>query len=158
MAKDEISVTKSPLRGMNGSGQTALEYVFRNGESSTREELTPESKRYLETVLPRPYPWEAGYRENIFYFKLKLTMADGSIVMQACDYTCKIDPSDDVLPVEKQDVVHVDIPSGVTVIGEGAFQDYGSLASVTIPAGVTEIGSSAFEDCVSLESITSRRG
>ena len=53
----------------------------------------------------------------------------------------------------------VTIPSSicgvpVTAIGEEAFQDYTSLASVTIPSGVQTIGNSAFASCTSLESVT----
>ena len=46
------------------------------------------------------------------------------------------------------------IPSGVTSIGEEAFQFCGSLTSVTIPDGVTSIGRKAFEDCDAMTSVT----
>ncbi len=46
------------------------------------------------------------------------------------------------------------IESGVTSIGEDAFQGCTGLKSVTIPVSVTSIGSSAFEDCTGLTSIT----
>ncbi|MBR2584991.1 MAG: leucine-rich repeat protein, partial [Thermoguttaceae bacterium] len=39
-----------------------------------------------------------------------------------------------------KDVKSFTIPSSVTKIGEGAFRDCGSLASITIPPSVTEIG------------------
>ncbi len=44
--------------------------------------------------------------------------------------------------------------SGVTSIGDYAFYDCYSLASVTIPDSVATIGSSAFSDCTSLASVT----
>lgn len=50
-----------------------------------------------------------------------------------------------------EDVV---IPDGVTSIGEGAFMDCFSLASITIPEGVTSIGEDAFNFCESLTDIT----
>ena len=45
------------------------------------------------------------------------------------------------------------IPSSVTEIGEGAFEDCGSLSSITIPSSVTKIGGGAFYGCSSLASI-----
>ena len=49
---------------------------------------------------------------------------------------------------------HVDIPDGVTSIGDEAFLGRDSLTSITIPDGVTSIGDRAFLGCVSLTSIT----
>jgi len=46
------------------------------------------------------------------------------------------------------------IPSGVTSIGNGAFEDCTSLTSITIPGGVTSIGDRAFCSCSSLIGIT----
>ena len=46
------------------------------------------------------------------------------------------------------------IPSGVTRIGQHAFEGCVSLASVTIPDSVTSIGERAFYSCDSLTSIT----
>lgn len=48
----------------------------------------------------------------------------------------------------------VNIPNGVTEIGEDAFSECKNLKSITIPNGVTEIGSGAFSGCASLTSIT----
>ena len=47
----------------------------------------------------------------------------------------------------------VAIPSSVTSIGDGAFVNCKSLASVTIESGVQKIGNSAFEGCTSLASV-----
>jgi hypothetical protein len=43
-----------------------------------------------------------------------------------------------------------DLPASVTQIGERAFRDCTSLASITIPASVTQIGERAFYGCTSL--------
>ena len=51
-------------------------------------------------------------------------------------------------------VQKVEIGEGVTSIGNNAFQNCYSLASITIPENVTSIGSSAFQSCPSLASIT----
>ena len=52
----------------------------------------------------------------------------------------------------------VTIGNGVTSIGSYAFRDCDSLASVTIGNGVTSIGSYAFRDCDSLASVTIGNG
>ena len=48
----------------------------------------------------------------------------------------------------------VDIPDSVTSIGNSAFLKCSGLTSVTIPGSVTSIGSYAFEDCSYLTKIT----
>ncbi|MBR7031624.1 MAG: leucine-rich repeat domain-containing protein [Prevotella sp.] len=53
----------------------------------------------------------------------------------------------------KSSITSVVIESGVTSIGEYAFNQCANLASVTIPTGVTSIGRSAFEQCSSLTTI-----
>lgn len=46
----------------------------------------------------------------------------------------------------------IEIPSGVTRIGEGAFSDCKRLSGVRIPSGVTAIGEGAFSGCSGLRS------
>ena len=48
----------------------------------------------------------------------------------------------------------VDIPNGVTSIGNNCFQNCTGLTSVTIPSGVTSIGIYCFSDCSGLTNIT----
>jgi hypothetical protein len=50
----------------------------------------------------------------------------------------------------------VTIPSSVTLIGAGAFQESG-LTSITIPSSVTVIGGGAFRDCTNLRTVTVSR-
>lgn len=52
------------------------------------------------------------------------------------------------------EVTSVNIPNGVTSIGDDAFRKYAALTSVTIPPSVTSIGETAFAECSSLTSIT----
>ncbi|MBR4656144.1 MAG: leucine-rich repeat domain-containing protein, partial [Oscillospiraceae bacterium] len=46
-----------------------------------------------------------------------------------------------------------EVPAGVTAIGEGAFRDCGSLASVLLPDGVETIGDSAFSGSNQLSAV-----
>ena len=48
----------------------------------------------------------------------------------------------------------IEIPSGVTTIGNSAFNECTSLSSITIPNTVTSIGESAFGSCTSLSDVT----
>jgi len=48
----------------------------------------------------------------------------------------------------------VDIPSGVTIIGDEAFSGCGDLTGITLPNSVTSIGNNAFSNCTSLNGIT----
>ena len=51
-------------------------------------------------------------------------------------------------------ITSVVIESGVTSIGNYAFQGCSGLTSVSIPSGVTSIGESAFRDCSGLTSVS----
>ena len=48
----------------------------------------------------------------------------------------------------------ITIPESVTTIGNSAFDGCSSLTSITIPESVTTIGEDAFDDCSSLTSVT----
>lgn len=51
---------------------------------------------------------------------------------------------------EGSGITHIDIPNGVTVIGEYAFWFCSSLTSINIPDNVTTIGVDAFRGCSNL--------
>ena len=51
-------------------------------------------------------------------------------------------------------ITSIDIPDGVTYIGNGSFYNCTSLTSITIPSSVTDIYINAFAGCASLTSIT----
>ena len=55
-------------------------------------------------------------------------------------------------------VVHESVSYRVTSIGEGAFADLASLASIVIPESVTSIGYAAFCNCSALTVITIPNG
>lgn len=48
----------------------------------------------------------------------------------------------------------VEIPEGLTVIPDGAFQNFSNLESVVIPEGIEEIGEKAFYNCEKLTNVT----
>ena len=57
--------------------------------------------------------------------------------------------------LEKKDsITKVEIPKGVTAIGDRAFYNCTNLESVIIPEGVTVIGDRVFYNCTNLENIT----
>ena len=57
--------------------------------------------------------------------------------------------------LEKRDsITKVEIPKGVTAIGDRAFYNCTNLESVIIPEGVTVIGDRVFYNCTNLENIT----
>ena len=51
-------------------------------------------------------------------------------------------------------MTNVNIPDGVTYIGEYAFDNCSGLTSIDIPSSVTTIGVGVFNNCVGLTSIT----
>ena len=55
---------------------------------------------------------------------------------------------------QRKSVKKIVIESGVTSIGNRAFDDYKNMTSITIPEGITSIGESAFNNCKSLTAIT----
>lgn len=59
---------------------------------------------------------------------------------------------------EQSNITGVVIESGVTRIGNNAFNNCRNLASVTIPAGVKGIGNNAFYGCRALKSVTIPEG
>ena len=48
----------------------------------------------------------------------------------------------------------IELPAGLTSLGECAFYYCVSMTSIELPAGLTSLGEGAFDDCSSLTSIT----
>lgn len=82
--------------------------------------------------------------------------SDGVMTISGSGAMAKYDPFMTKAPWDgnKASITSVVIESGVTSIGEYAFNQCANLASVTIPTGVTSIGKSAFSGCSSLTTIT----
>ena len=47
----------------------------------------------------------------------------------------------------------IELPKGLTSLGEGAFCNCSSLTSIALPAGMTSLGEGAFNGCSSMASI-----
>ena len=60
--------------------------------------------------------------------------------------------------IMKNDVTEVEIPEGVTRIGDFAFAGCSSLTQINIPESVNEIGGRSFEGCTSLIQVTIPEG
>ena len=101
-----------------------------------------------------------GYGYNKGYGEIYLSAAPTVINACCCDVLRTIDIPDGVTTIgeyafqNNQAVKSIGIPDSVTSIGEYAFWNCTSLTSVTIPNGVTSIGGGTFVGCESLESIT----
>lgn len=54
----------------------------------------------------------------------------------------------------REDIKTVNLPDGLTSVGDSAFLTFESLKSIKIPDSVTHIGNDAFYQCTSLEAIT----
>ena len=61
-------------------------------------------------------------------------------------------------PSWRYDCSEVNIPEGVTSLGEDCFYNCPSLTSISIPVGVTSLGRYCFQRCYSLTSITIPEG
>ena len=56
--------------------------------------------------------------------------------------------------IHEEGLLQVNIPSSLTEISAGAFENCDQVVKVAIPESVTAIGGEAFLGCISLESIT----
>ncbi len=60
--------------------------------------------------------------------------------------------SEDIF-AERGDIVKVELPEGVEVIGNNAFENCTNLKEVICPKSLKSIGAEAFADCVNLKKI-----
>ena len=83
-----------------------------------------------------------------------LVNSDGDIVLKPYSIDNGLTIIDNTVVSYDGTAEILNIPNGVTSIGEYAFQGCTSLKNVIIPDSVTNIGIGAFSGCTSLESIT----
>mgnify|MGYP004512446357 FL=1 len=60
--------------------------------------------------------------------------------------------SEDIF-AERGDIVKVELPEGVEVIGNNAFENCANLEEVICPKSLKAIGAEAFADCVNLKKV-----
>ncbi len=98
----------------------------------------------------------AGYEKFFTNLEGKYTLLN-----HAGKYTCY---GDAIIPftfesaipyyINKEDIVSLEVPEGVKVIGENAFMNCSQLKTVTLPSSLTDISDNAFYGCIALKNIT----
>jgi hypothetical protein len=145
---------------LGNSVSTISEYAFGNNDSLTsvtffgNEPATVSNDAFYRFRTPRPRAnvlYNAtGFGANGSTWKY-LTVKRGIVNCSTSGYFT-ID--NDEVKGHSSCVGSVNIPSGVTSIGENAFLETTSITSVTIPNTVTSIGINAFRNATSLTDVT----
>ena len=143
----------SPMLGVCPNGTVTVDW----GDGTTPDTLTGTS---TSTVKWTPNHAYAAAGEYVIKLTVDGTMgfygtSSSNQYSAILRYSSGSDARNYVYP---NSVQKIEIGSGVTSIGDFAFYNCYSLASITIPNGVTRIGDSAFYYCYSLASITIPNG
>ncbi|MBE6426489.1 MAG: hypothetical protein E7029_11005, partial [Planctomycetaceae bacterium] len=125
--------------------QQQSELERREKELNERFDVFRQKEKELEERRKELLPNDSASCVNMT--DLRQTLEEGKF---------KYEISDDSVTITKYTgyAETVDIPYGVTSIGDRAFYECSSLTSVTIPDSVTSIGNKAFYYCESLTSVT----
>ena len=100
-----------------------------------------------DDIEPEYQVWKAGRWEKV---ECKKSTFVTTVKMEnASDYRIKNSVLKEYVGKGKD----VEIPAGITSIGDEAFRGCKSLTSVAIPASVTSVGTFAFSDCSKLTSV-----
>ncbi len=105
-------------------------------------------------ALSSIFPVLAKETENTCGSTLKWTISGSTLIITGSgDMTDYRDNHLAPWADQAEDITSVQLPSGLTSIGNLAFYGCENLKSISIPASVTDIGSYAFAECTSLRSV-----
>ncbi|MCI7085807.1 leucine-rich repeat protein [bacterium] len=125
----------------NGEGTVTITATTEDGGFTATQKVNVNYKPVLATT-------DNGKCGDSVYWRL---YSDGTLYISG---TGKMKNYNSHSPWYNYEIKSVIIGYGVTSIGNYAFEDCTSLASVTIPDSVTSIGNYAFNYCASLASVT----
>ena len=128
----------SPVLGVSPNGTVDIDW----GDGTTHDTLTGSSTSITVFTSAHSYAAPGDY-----VIQLTITGSMGFRIDGLLAYAFESDNRDYVY---KNAIQKVELGSGVTSIGNGAFSDCYSLSSITIPDGVTSIGNGAFSYCYGL--------
>ena len=139
----------SPMLGVCPNGTVTVDW----GDGTTPDTLTG-----TDTTVMKWTPNHAYATPGEYVIKLTVDGTMGFYGVDSSDESSAIlrysSDDDNRNHVYQNSVQKIEIGNGVTSIGQSAFYDCYSLASITIHNGVTSIGASTFYNCYSLSSIT----
>ena len=132
----------SPVLGVCPNGTVDIDW----GDGTTHDTLTGSDTSTAVYTSAHSYAAPGDY-------VIQLTVT-GSMGFGSNGLLVYTSNPDDRNSVYRNAIRKVELGSGVTSIGGGAFRNCSNLSSITIPDGVTSIGEYAFSGCPILSSIT----
>ena len=145
------TATQTLLYGCNNTiipeGVEVIGYQAFEGCSGLTQIYIPQSVRKIE-----PYSFSRCAA-------LKAVYIDDLTAWCNIDFQCTLFPGNEgEIYLNKELVINLTIPDGISKLSSRAFQNCTSLVSLTIPQGLTQIGSTSFAGCSSLENVVVENG